>query len=115
MTTLVEEMTFATRDEFQREPVADQLIRLLTSEIDISPLVIDGDWGTGKTEFCTKLKNKLESTTDFRAVYVDAFKADHADDPLMTILSAILSLVDAGEKENLRQKALPVLRFGAKA
>lgn len=114
MTTLVEEMTFATRDEFQRESVADQLISLLNSEIDVSPLVIDGDWGTGKTEFCTKLKNKLESTSDFRAVYVDAFKADHADDPLMTIMSTILSLVDGGEKENLRDKALPVLRFGAR-
>ncbi|RAJ97091.1 KAP family P-loop NTPase fold protein [Aliidiomarina maris] len=114
MKELDKDMTFASRDEFRREPVADQLISLLRSEIEISPLVIDGDWGTGKTEFCTKLKNKLESTSDFRAVYIDAFKADHADDPLMTILSAILSLVDGGEKENLRKKALPVLRFGAK-
>lgn len=114
MTKLAEAMTFTTRDEFQREPIADQLISLLTSEIDISPLVIDGDWGTGKTEFCTKLKHKLEEQTDYRAVYVDAFKADHADNPLMTILSAVLSLVDKAEKQSLRDKALPVLRLGAK-
>ncbi|RUO28756.1 KAP family P-loop NTPase fold protein [Aliidiomarina sanyensis] len=114
MTELVEAMTFATRDEFQREPIADQLINLLTSEIEISPLVIDGDWGTGKTEFCTKLKHKLENQTDYRAVYVDAFKADHADNPLMTILSAVLSLVDKAEKQSLRDKALPVLRLGVK-
>lgn len=110
----LDELTFDVRDDFQRESVADQLISLITSDIEISPLVIDGDWGTGKTEFCAKLKNKLVATSDYRAVYVDAFKADHADNPLMTILSALLSLVDNSEKHNLREKALPVLRFGAK-
>lgn len=114
MTESADKLTFETRDDFRREPIADQIISLLTSEIDISPLVIDGDWGTGKTEFCTKLKHKLEQTSDYRAVYVDAFKADHADNPLMTILSAVLSLVDQEVKRDLREKALPVLRLGAK-
>lgn len=114
MTESADKLTFEACDDFRREPIAGQIISLLTSEIEISPLVIDGDWGTGKTEFCTKLKHKLEQTSDYRAVYVDAFKADHADNPLMTILSAVLSLVDQEEKHELRKKALPVLRLGAK-
>ena len=48
------------RDEFRREQVAERVIKLLTSDIDVSPMVIDGDWGTGKTEFCHKLINKFK-------------------------------------------------------
>jgi predicted KAP-like P-loop ATPase len=108
-------LTFENRDEFRREPIASQLISLLTSDIDISPLVIDGDWGTGKTEFCQKLIHKLKSEDSHKVLYIDAFKADHADNPLMTILSGVLSLIEDGEKQsNLREKAIPVLRFGTK-
>ncbi|MBS9778043.1 MAG: hypothetical protein KGV50_04690 [Gammaproteobacteria bacterium] len=51
----VENITFENRDEFQRKPIAEKIIQLLKSEIDISPLMIDGNWGIGKTEFCCKL------------------------------------------------------------
>lgn len=100
------------RDEFQREPVADKVIELLTSDIHLSPMVIDGDWGTGKTEFCRKLIGKFEVTHDhYRLLYVDAFHADHADNPLMTILSAVMTLLPDGSKKTLLQKALPVVRY----
>lgn len=109
------ELTFEARDEFRREPMATQLINLLSSDIDISPLIIDGDWGTGKTEFCQKLIHKLNVEDNHKVLYIDAFKADHADNPLMTILSGVLSLVEDSEKQSdLRKKAIPVLRFGAK-
>jgi predicted KAP-like P-loop ATPase len=82
------------RDEFQREQIADKVISLLTSDIDISPMVIDGHWGTGKTEFCHKLINKLAvEHKDYRPIYIDAFKADHADSPLLTILAEVLNLL----------------------
>lgn len=102
------------RDEFQREKVADKVIQLLTSEINLSPMVIDGDWGTGKTEFCHKLIKKFATAHEnYRLLYVDAFQADHADSPLMTIVSAVMTLLpDGGEKSTLLQKALPVLRYG---
>lgn len=102
------------RDEFQRELIADRVIQLLTSEIQISPMVIDGDWGTGKTEFCHKLMNKFRSThDDYRLLYVDAFQADHADNPLMTILSYVMTLLEEGStKTTLLEKALPVVRYG---
>lgn len=102
------------RDEFQREKVAEKVIQLLTSEINLSPMIIDGDWGTGKTEFCHKLINKFSTIhSNYRLLYVDAFQADHADNPLMTILSAVMTLLpDGGEKSTLLQKALPVIRYG---
>ena len=104
------------RDEFQRHPVAAKVISLLVSDAQVSPMVIDGDWGTGKTEFCHKLINKFKAEHgNYRIVYVDAFKADHADNPLMTILAEVLKLLPEGEqRKGLIQKALPVLRYGLK-
>jgi len=77
--------------------------------------VIDGNWGTGKTEFCQKLIHLIESgDSNLRPVYVDAFKADHADEPLMTLLSAILRLLPESERPSLLKAALPVAKFGIK-
>lgn len=103
------------RDEFRRTHVAEKAINLLTASIDVSPMVIDGDWGTGKTEFCHKLINKFRETHEnYRLLYVDAFQADHADNPLLTVLSGVIGLLpNESDKSTLRQKAMPVARFAA--
>ena len=54
------EFTFQTRDEFNRRPFAERIINLLKSDIDISPMAIDGAWGTGKSEFCIKTLRLIE-------------------------------------------------------
>lgn len=103
------------RDEFRREKVAEKVIQLLTAPIEVSPMVIDGDWGTGKTEFCHKLVNKFRVEHDnYRLLYVDAFQADHADNPLLTVLSGVIGLLpEESQKSALRKKAMPVVRFAA--
>lgn len=106
------------RDEFKREPIAEKIITLLMSDIDLSPMIIDGNWGTGKSEFCHKLINKFkdEHSNDGQIIYIDAFKADHADNPLMTIIAEIMTLIpDEEKKEGFLKKALPVIRYGTKA
>lgn len=102
------------RDEFKREQIADKAISLLTSDIEVSPMVIDGDWGTGKTEFCHKLINKFKANhPQYSIVYVDAFQADHADNPLMTILAEVMGLLPEGsKKEEFIKKAITVARYG---
>ncbi|MCE9865808.1 P-loop NTPase fold protein, partial [Raoultella ornithinolytica] len=85
-----DELSFSFRDEFRRRVIAENIIKLLKPEADLSPLVIDGDWGTGKTEFSIKLKNLiLVQEPESRVIYIDAFKGDHADSPLLLITSAI--------------------------
>ena len=79
--------TFNDRDEFQRKQIAEKAVKILSSDIDISPMVIDGGWGTGKTEFCHKLINLMAEDNTHHLIYVDAFQADHADEPLLTILA----------------------------
>lgn len=109
------------RDEFHREQVAANVIQLLKSPIDVSPMVIDGDWGMGKTEFCHKLINKFKDEVKlaekpdeaaYHLLYVDAFQADHGDNPLLTILAGLLSLFPENKaKKSLLKKATKVMRF----
>ena len=98
-----EDLTFDFRDEYNRKPIAEKIIQLLVSDINISPLIIDGGWGTGKSEFCHKLINLLagDDIINLRPVYVDAFKADHADEPLMTLLASVLKLLPEEEQVSL--------------
>ncbi|MGI3451242.1 KAP family NTPase [Citrobacter arsenatis] len=109
------ETTFDTRDEYQRRAIAEKLETLLDSNLDISPLVIDGYWGTGKTEFSLKLCNLLSKNTEERIViYIDAFKEDHCEDPLLSITAAIANVLPEKEKRELIKKAVPAIKFGVK-
>ncbi len=107
---------FSTRDEFQRKGIAENLITLLLSDAEVSPLIIDGNWGTGKTEFTLKLINLLQQKhTNVKTVYINAFREDHTNNPLMTLLTSIAKVITKEEKESLLQNAKPAIRFALKA
>ncbi|TMP83510.1 P-loop NTPase fold protein, partial [Pseudoalteromonas sp. S983] len=109
-------LTFDDRDEFKRKGIAEKAISLLQADINISPIVIDGSWGTGKTEFCHKLINLMQGNNSHNLIYIDAFKADHADDPLMTVLAEVIKVLpDDESKQGFMKKALPAVRYGFKA
>ena len=108
-------LTFDERDEFKRKSIAEKVILLLQADIDISPMVIDGSWGTGKTEFCHKLINLMHGNESHHLIYIDAFKADHADEPLMTVLAEVIKVLpDNDSKQSFMNKALPAVRYGFK-
>jgi hypothetical protein len=78
-------------------------------------MVIDGSWGTGKTEFCHKLINLMHGNDTHHLIYIDAFKADHADVPLMTVLAEVIKVLpDDDSKQSFIKKALPAVRYGLK-
>ena len=103
-----EKTTFDTQDEFNRKPIAENIIRLLTSSIDLSPMVIDGGWGTGKTKFCQKLIQLMqEQHRDYRPVYIDAFRLDHSGEPLLALFAEIIKACtpeDTGEQPSEQRK-----------
>jgi len=106
---------FEDRDEFQRKSIAEKIIKLLDAPVDISPMVIDGTWGTGKTEFSQKLYSYIsEGSNDKQVIYIDAFKEDHCEDALLTITSAIAKELPEKEKQALIQKMIPAVKFGLK-
>lgn len=115
MSVELEKLTFDDRDEYERKQVAERAIALLRSDIEASPMVIDGGWGAGKTEFCMKMMNLMRASNEFRVIYVDAFKADHADEPLLTLLAEVVDIIPSGAaRESFIEKAVPVIRFGLK-
>lgn len=107
--------TFDERDEFRRKSIAEKAINLLKSDIDISPMVIDGGWGTGKTEFCHKLINLMKEGRTHNIIYIDAFKADHVDEPLMTVLAEIIKILPEGPRRKaFINRVLPAVRYTIK-
>tara|TARA_R110002124_G_scaffold158864_1_gene326033 strand:+ start:199 stop:1596 length:1398 start_codon:yes stop_codon:yes gene_type:complete len=113
--SLMKDFTFGSRDEFIRKPIAEKIIKLLDSDIDVSPLIIDGKWGTGKTEFCFKLKNLIEADNpnNYKVGYVNAFQADHTNEPLLTLIAEVAGFY--GENDDKRKSfiknAIPYLRL----
>ena len=116
-TQTLEKPTFDTQDEFNRKPIAENIIRLLTSPIDLSPMVIDGGWGTGKTEFCQKLIRLIQQQhPDYQPVYIDAFRSDHSGEPLLALLAEIIkACTPEGSDEKLIEEHKDRIRRITKA
>lgn len=104
------ELTFEYRDEFKRKEIAGKIARLLTDD-EFSPMVLDGDWGVGKTEFCHKLVNLIKSEQNkeyeeiinipkCQCLYIDAFAEDHGDDPLLMLLGNIAHFIKNNDGNN---------------
>lgn len=123
METQALEKTFDTQDEFNRKPIAENIIKLLTLPIDLSPMVIDGGWGTGKTEFCQKLIQLIEQQQlNYQPVYIDAFRSDHSGEPLLALLAEIIKACTpedtdgqpSEKRKNITRNFSKVAKFGIK-
>lgn len=103
-------LNFEQRDEFNRRPIAEKIIQLITSDIDVSPMIIDGVWGSGKTEFTQKTIELLkQDEPDYSAVYLDAFKAEHANNPIMSLLAELVKSLPSEEQEAAVKTLAPTL------
>ncbi|ENP8391114.1 TPA: P-loop NTPase fold protein [Vibrio alginolyticus] len=110
----LQNITFDTRDEYNRAQTADGIKKLLSNEtLNISRLLINGEWGEGKTEFCHKLLNHFGE--DYHLVYIDAFASDSVDNPLLTITAEIAKLIPKGKtRARFVKKAIPACKVGFK-
>ncbi|MFG1486988.1 P-loop NTPase fold protein [Halobacteriovorax sp. RZ-1] len=110
--------TFEDRDEFGRISTAIKIANLIKSDIDVSPILVDGGWGTGKTEFCVKFVSFLKSShPNLTPVYINAFEYDHTDDPFTVLIAKVASVapVENTAKERFINSAVPVAKVFAKA
>lgn len=114
---MTEHTTFDARDDFNRKPIAENIIKLIDQD-GFSPMLLDGPWGSGKTEFSHKLMNLINEThKDWQVAYIDSFKADHSNEPLMTIIASIANLLEKEKKSQfgrLVKSSIPLLRFTLK-
>lgn len=73
-------------------------------------LNLDGGWGQGKTFFLDHLHRELQAN-GYLSVYVNAWKDDHADDPMIAVMAAIdLSLKDRLARSTILKKAWDVTK-----
>lgn len=103
---------FSDRDEFNRRMIAEKIINLFESDAAVSPLVLDGTWGSGKSEFCIKLINlAIEKKSEAKFIYVNSYQFDHSDDPMVLLASLISKeMPDEAKAVDLFKKAIPVIK-----
>ncbi|MCU8063316.1 KAP family NTPase [Shewanella sp. SM55] len=107
---------FFPEDKLGREKYATFLTKLLASQ-GYDDQRTDGDkkrnyvlnlnaeWGAGKTYFLKRWSEDLKE--HYPVVYVDAWKKDYSDDPLMTVIS---SIIDQLRKQAGKDKNSPVFK-----
>ncbi len=76
-------------DTLDREKYAKFLYEICAARGENSNLVvnINAEWGAGKTYFTKRLAQTISLAHP--TVYIDAWKEDFSDDPLLTVFSAI--------------------------
>jgi hypothetical protein len=78
----------------QRESLSDFLTEFLVEEKEGFVLNLNGSWGVGKTHFLKSWEDKIKS--DYPVVYIDAWKTDFADDPLLVVVNSIIEFLKKG-------------------
>ncbi|HGY9574962.1 TPA: P-loop NTPase fold protein [Vibrio fluvialis] len=75
-------------------------------------LNLNSDWGSGKTYFLKRWYHDLKSLHP--VVYVDAWRQDYSDDPLMTVISSMITQLrdQAGKKEDDAKFKVPRKAIG---
>lgn len=106
-------------DIFDLKPFADQFARLINN-IDLpSTIVLDGDWGSGKTTFIKQWCRLVETAPHHaRTIYFDAFSHDYRQDPFVALTTAILAAANhdkSSRVEAFKEMAIKVGKFVAPA
>lgn len=85
---------------FLTQFLADQGYDKETRDKNNYVLNINSEWGSGKTYFLRRWAEDLKK--HYPVVYVDAWKQDYSDDPLITVISSMISQLreQAGSPED---------------
>lgn len=70
------------------------LMSYITGEHDGFVLNLNGEWGTGKTEFLKRMYTGL-SDKNHPVIYIDAWESDFSEDPLLVVTSELINQLDS--------------------
>lgn len=73
-------------------------------------LNLNSEWGSGKTYFLKRWANDLKE--HYPVVYVDAWEKDYSEDPLMTVVSAIIKDLKAQAGKDEEKFTAPTKLIG---
>ncbi len=96
--------------DFNRNKIAAILLETIESN-SISSLLIDGEWGIGKTAFSNNIITLLEKKKSNICIYFDAFKADHTNEPLLALFSTIAAKLPSKNKKSFIERSIPILQI----
>lgn len=107
---MIQEMSFAAYDKFQRKSFSDQLTKAIqlfpqhTKEAYV--LALNATFGSGKTTFLKMWKHELDNDPQkkFKTILINAWETDFDDEPLIPIISSLLTNID--DKEEILKKTL---------
>ncbi len=104
-------LTINNRDSLQRQPLADKLIRLLNQQnIQLSPMLLDGRWGSGRSQFALKLLHMLGPDSPQQLIHIDALQLEHCGSAWLMLINAIHKVVDSKNKARLTELTLSFKR-----
>ncbi len=116
---------FKGNDLLGRAPFAHKLTALVDALDDPTVIALDGGWGSGKSFFLKGwIGEHAKTGGKARLIYFDAFKEDFLDDPLVSLVAALIETLPVklkseralnALKKNAWKIAKPVLRIGAAA
>jgi len=92
-------------DAFDRQPVVDSFVGIITSLKGPFVIAVDSPWGTGKTTFLKMLKASLE-IKDHPCLYFNAWETDFAEDPLVAFVGELDTLIKELLPENSAQETM---------
>lgn len=91
-------------DQFEREIIAENFMKIFDTDEEGLVLAIDSDWGTGKTTFIkmweTFINNDSRYKDNYCSIYFNAWDNDYIEDPLLAILTEI-KLREKSEKDQI--------------
>ncbi len=80
-----------SEDRLNRSGLASFLTTYLVAEGTKRNYVlnVNAEWGAGKTYFLKRWQHSIQNSHP--VVYIDAWQQDYSDDPLLTVVSSIIS------------------------
>lgn len=104
-------------DIFRRKPVAQRMCKII-AELEhsaISPLALDGSWGSGKTIHAQRIKEEFTSnySDSIKCLYWNASKSDYFESPLLAFISFLYRQIDDTQKKQFKKNSFLVYSRGA--
>lgn len=103
-------------DIFRRERIAEQMCQLIadTKAKVISPLAIDGKWGSGKSVHAQRIKKCFDEHHQERVkcIYWNASAEDYSENPLLSFIAFLYQNVAKNSRSNFKANSLKVLGKG---
>lgn len=105
----MKQQTFEDYDKFNRKKFATQLTKIITTfhpfYEEAFVMSLNASYGSGKTTFLKMWKKYLEEKEQgFDVIYINAWKTDYGEEPLIPIIGAFLDAI--GPEDEVLKKTL---------